>query len=239
MQEMKDENGDMPTDFDNEIHKWSLECIGRVALDVRLGCLDPKLTGDSEPQKIINAAKYALRNVAILELKMPFWRYIPTPLWSRYVNNMDYFIEICMKYIDSAVEKLKTKDSSSDLSLLERILVSEPDPKTAYVLALDLILVGIDTISMAVCSLLYQLATRPQEQEKLYEELVRVLPTADTPLDAINLDKMIYLKAFVKEVFRMYSTVIGNGRTLQTDMTICGYRIPKGTTGTRNIVNCN
>lgn len=26
----------------------------------------------------------------------------------------------------------------------------------------------------------------------------------------------------------MYSTVIGNGRTLQTDMTICGYRIPKG-----------
>jgi len=27
---------------------------------------------------------------------------------------------------------------------------------------------------------------------------------------------------------RMYSTVIGNGRTLQKDMVICGYRIPKG-----------
>lgn len=27
---------------------------------------------------------------------------------------------------------------------------------------------------------------------------------------------------------RMYSTVIGNGRTLQKDMDICGYRIPKG-----------
>uniref|UniRef100_A0A1B6KMB4 Cytochrome P450 n=1 Tax=Graphocephala atropunctata TaxID=36148 RepID=A0A1B6KMB4_9HEMI len=228
MQEMKDDKGDMPADFDNEIHKWSLECIGRVALDVRLGCLDPKLPQDSEPQKIINAAKYALRNVAILELKMPFWRYIPTPLWSRYVNNMDYFIKICMKYIDSAMERLKTKDSSSDLSLLERILVSEPDPKTAYVLALDLILVGIDTISMAVCSLLYQLATRPQEQEKLYQELVTVLPTPDAPLTAAMLDKMNYLKAFIKEVFRMYSTVIGNGRTLQTDMTICGYRIPKG-----------
>lgn len=67
--------------------------IGRVALDVRLGCLDPKLPPDSEPQKIINAAKYALRNVATLELKLPFWRYIPTPLWSKYVNNMDYFIE--------------------------------------------------------------------------------------------------------------------------------------------------
>lgn len=54
-----------------------------------------------------------------------------------------------MKYIDSAVERLKTKENSDDLSLLERILVSEPDPKTAYVLALDLILVGIDTVSIA------------------------------------------------------------------------------------------
>lgn len=53
-----------------------------------------------------------------------------------------------MKYIDSAVERLKTKQGSSDLSLLERILVSEPDPKTAYVLALDLILVGIDTVRL-------------------------------------------------------------------------------------------
>ena len=67
--------------------------IGRVALDVRLGCLSGNLTPDSEPQKIIDAAKFALRNVAVLELKAPYWRYVPTPLWSRYVRNMDYFIE--------------------------------------------------------------------------------------------------------------------------------------------------
>lgn len=67
--------------------------IGRVALDVRLGCLDDELTPESEPQKIIDAAKFALRNVAELELKAPYWRYIPTPLWSRYVRNMDFFVE--------------------------------------------------------------------------------------------------------------------------------------------------
>jgi len=67
--------------------------IGRVALDVRLGCLGATLSPDSEPQKIIDAAKFALRNVAALELKAPYWRYIPTPLWSRYVRNMNYFIE--------------------------------------------------------------------------------------------------------------------------------------------------
>lgn len=109
---MKDSDNEMPSDFDNEIHKWSLECkiffyilfyfktnlcialgIGLVSLDVRLGCLDKNLTPQSEPQKIIDAAKYALRNVAILELKFPFWRYFPTTIWRNYVKNMDYFVE--------------------------------------------------------------------------------------------------------------------------------------------------
>ena len=67
-----------------------------MALDVRLGCLPAEgdLSPDSEPQKIIDAAKYALRNVATLELKAPYWRYIPTPLWTRYVRNMDFFVEL-------------------------------------------------------------------------------------------------------------------------------------------------
>lgn len=148
-------------------------------MDVRLGCLGGSLVPDSEPQKIIDAAKFALRNVAALELKAPFWRYIPTPLWTRYVRNMNYFIEyvnliliscyfsffdplsmcfpffydnlnfrVCMKYIDAATERLKKKKSTNeeDHSLIERILATETNPKVAYILALDLILVGIDTV---------------------------------------------------------------------------------------------
>lgn len=55
-----------------------------------------------------------------------------------------------MKHIDSAMERLKSKKSldEKDLSLIERVLASESDPKTAYILALDLILVGIDTVSI-------------------------------------------------------------------------------------------
>lgn len=78
-------------DCDIRVHLYA--GIGLVALDVRLGCLGGSLVPDSEPQKIIDAAKFALRNVAVLELKAPFWRYIPTPLWTRYVRNMNYFIE--------------------------------------------------------------------------------------------------------------------------------------------------
>lgn len=59
------------------------------------------------------------------------------------------FSRICTKYIDAAMERLKTKENvdDQDLSLVERILAGESDPKTAYILALDFILVGIDTVS--------------------------------------------------------------------------------------------
>lgn len=90
---MLDNKQELPDDFDNEIHKWSLECIGLVALDTRLGCLDPNLNKNSETLHIIDAAKFALRNVAVLELKAPYWKFIPTPLWTKYVSNMDYFVE--------------------------------------------------------------------------------------------------------------------------------------------------
>lgn len=81
---------------------------------------------------------------------------------------------------------------------------------------------------MAVCSILYQLATRVEEQEKIHKELKQLIPDPSMPLTIQQLDEMHYLKAFIREVFRMYSTVIGNGRTLQEDTVICGYRIPKG-----------
>uniref|UniRef100_A0A182Y367 Uncharacterized protein n=1 Tax=Anopheles stephensi TaxID=30069 RepID=A0A182Y367_ANOST len=219
-QQLLDDRKELPDDFDNEIHKWSLECIGLVALDTRLGCLEPNLDPKSEPQQIINAAKYALRNVATLELKAPYWRYFPTPVWYKYVNNMDYFVKICMKYIKNATQRMKLNEGRAldgEPSLLERVIKSENDEKLAVVMALDLILVGIDT-----------LATRPAEQQKMYEELKRLIPDPKTPLTIQLLDQAHYLKAFIKEVLRVYSTVIGNGRTLQEDTVICGYRIPKG-----------
>lgn len=226
-------------------------------MDTRLGCLEPNLATNSEPQQIINAAKYALRNVATLELKFPFWRYFPTPLWTKYVNNMNYFVEICMKYIQEATTKMKSRSAVEraalgEPSLLEKVIQSEKNEKIATIMALDLILVGIDTvsrkciqipqsvqlknekkkihsqISMAVCSILYQLANRQEEQAKIYEELCRVIPDPNTPITYQMLDQCHYLKAFIKEVFRVYSTVIGNGRTLQEDTVICGYNIPKG-----------
>lgn len=65
--------------------------------------------------------------------------------FSFFYDNFDF--RVCMKYIDAATERLKKKKSTNeDHSLVERILATETNPKVAYILALDLILVGIDTV---------------------------------------------------------------------------------------------
>lgn len=57
-----------------------------------------------------------------------------------------------MKYIQSATERLKTQgpSQSGEPSLLEKVIMSEKNEKIATIMALDLILVGIDTVSYVI-----------------------------------------------------------------------------------------
>lgn len=57
-----------------------------------------------------------------------------------------------MKYIQSATNKINSRTAAEQAaigepSLLERVIMSEKNEKIACVMALDLILVGIDTVS--------------------------------------------------------------------------------------------
>ncbi|KAG8226453.1 hypothetical protein J437_LFUL003445 [Ladona fulva] len=90
---LRDANDEMPEDFSNELFKWSLESITMVALDKRLGCLEPNLRPDSEPQLMINAVNELFKCWEIMDLKPSIWKVISTPTWIRFVKLMDFFTE--------------------------------------------------------------------------------------------------------------------------------------------------
>ena len=148
---------------------------------MRLRCLDDD--ADFETQELINAVHKFFTNVAILELKIPFWKLFSTPTWLEYVKALDIILEyVCSvilvgiiisfllstmthvpsnfrllcsftsKYTQIALERSKTRknDNHKELSLLERVLMLDgnENEKTATILALDLFLVGIDTVSV-------------------------------------------------------------------------------------------
>ncbi|KAK9877540.1 hypothetical protein WA026_018647 [Henosepilachna vigintioctopunctata] len=233
MEESLDENQELPGNFLSEIYKWALESVARVSLDTRLGCLEPNLPKDSESQKIIDAINTFFWNVAEVELKMPVWRVYHNNSFKKYIGALEDFRILCSKYIRKTMDNMNQKDfqnvKQENISIVEKILLKTGNPKLAAVLALDLLLVGVDTTSIAAASTIYQLSQNPDKQEKLFKELKGILPNPDSKFNSQTQENVPYLKACIKETLRMYPVIIGNGRSLQSDTIIGGYHIPKGT----------
>jgi cytochrome P450 family 49 subfamily A len=60
-----------------------------------------------------------------------------------------------MKYITEAVDRLNQKEETrtdENMSIIEKIIDKTSNPKIAAVLALDLLLVGVDTVSKRLLS---------------------------------------------------------------------------------------
>ena len=75
--------------------------------------------------------------------------------------------------------------------------------------------------------ILYHLARNMHKQHQLYKEISGILPDIDTPIDAAVLSQFKYLKACVKEAFRLNPVSIGVGRILPEDGSFSGYHVPK------------
>lgn len=56
---------------------------------------------------------------------------------------MGLVFRICMKYVEAA---LKNENSEEEQSVLQKVLRLDNNTKTAVILALDMFLVGIDTV---------------------------------------------------------------------------------------------
>lgn len=77
-------------------------------------------------------------------------------------------------------------------------------------------------------SCLYHLAKNPEKQERLREEILKVLPHKHSEFTTVSLNSMVYLKAVFKEALRLNPIIAGNARGTGRDIVLGGYRVPKG-----------
>lgn len=227
---------ELPNNFMNELYKWSLESMCSIALGCRLGCLKPNLAMNSEPQIMINCVLDTFDLMYRLENLPSLWKIYNTRNLKKLFRALDTLHEISNKYIKRAKEKLGETTDNTDLqnrSILEKLL--RIDEETAYVMALDMLMGGIDTTGNAAGGLLYYIANNPEKQEKLREEVMSVLPNKTSLVTHDILNQITYTKACIKESMRLFPITIGIQRTMQKDTTIGGYRIPAGF----NVIACH
>lgn len=79
----------MPSDFLNELNKWSLESIGSIALDTRLGCLDDNTDKNSDSAKMIQGVHDFFDLTFKLEILPSLWKYITTPSLTKLMAALD------------------------------------------------------------------------------------------------------------------------------------------------------
>ncbi|XP_037297134.1 cytochrome P450 CYP12A2 isoform X4 [Manduca sexta] len=127
----------------------------------------------------------------------------------------DMVASLSKHFIQQAMEELKTNKgkSSNEKGVLEKLM--DINEQFAYIMASDLLFGGVDTAANTMTATLYLLATHPEKQQKLREELLS------------KSEKKPYLKACIKESMRVMPVVSGNTRRTTKEYNILGYHIPK------------
>ncbi|CAH0551466.1 unnamed protein product [Brassicogethes aeneus] len=223
------QNKEMPEDFLMLLHKWALESVAVVAIDERLGCLDPNLPPDSPQNKYVDSVLEMLDLVYYLDILPSMWKYYSTKRWKRFVRLMDYITETNIAYLEKCKEKIEKNPhkSEEDMSVLEKLI--KKDKTIALVMIMDMLIAGVDTTGKTMGAALYYLAKNPDKQEILRQEAIRILPSKNTAVTKEMLENAAYLKAVFKETTRIAPIATGTVRKIAKDAVIAGYQVPKGT----------
>jgi len=218
-----------------EIGKWSIENAAKLVFDRKLGCLEAGSTREDWARKMVEANAEIFKLSGDLKLSLPFYKYMSTPKWRRLVAAEDSFYSEAIALVDEALLRLRDGIESDSLSpdqfyFLSYLLSRESlDLKDVTVICLSLFTDGLSTTTPTLLFNLYSLANIKNKplQEKLYAEVTENLPL-DAPATPENLLKLPYLKAFVKENFRIFPNGTEVSRYIEKDMVLSGYHVPAG-----------
>ncbi|KAI6237888.1 Cyp-29A4 [Aphelenchoides besseyi] len=88
---------------------------------------------------------------------------------------------------------------------------------------------GYDTTSNAISYCLWCLATHPEVQERVYEEIKNAFES-DTEFATNKLKELPYFEAVIKESLRMFPPIAGIMRDLENEIQIGDQKLPAGST---------
>lgn len=148
------------------------------------------------------------------------------------------------KNLTDAVIQTKKSHGGHRIDLLQLMLDAEKkpeeikkDPSTKGLTNLEIkgqvilfFIAGYETSTNTMHFLANQLATHPDLQEKLRQEIFDVLEEHGGKITYETISDMKYLEMCINETLRMYPIVVENTRVCEREVNINGITIPKGAT---------
>ncbi|XP_047737788.1 probable cytochrome P450 49a1 [Hyalella azteca] len=155
------ETGQVPSDFMQEIYKWALECIGLVALNRELGCLEPNISPDALPAQLIRHINGIFSGFNGTEMNFPFWKYFRTPSYTKLETSHAAALELTAGAIREAQARLEEAKALGDpnrqltvvrivadlyISIMETLLNTEGLSRSdVATMIIDMLFAGVDT----------------------------------------------------------------------------------------------
>lgn len=216
-------------DLEKQLFKWSMESIGTFLFDSRFGALGPN--PPKETQDFVEHLQGFFKQMQPLMFNFPFYKIFPTRTWKQFEKHADNIFKLGRSFVDNKAIQLQQnpvkegeKSSFIEYMMNQKSLTQNEALSTVV----DMLISATETTSSATVWALYSLANNPEAQEKLYEETKRVLPNNET-ITPEKLPELQYVRAVMKESFRLYPITFATTRYLRKDTEIAGYLIPAGT----------
>ncbi|KAI9012786.1 cytochrome P450 [Gaertneriomyces semiglobifer] len=220
-------------DIHEEMSRASLDIIGRAGFGYDFNAVSKN---DSKLFKVYNTMMGQLGSsmITILEYYLPWIRRLPTQRNKEWNEGHQVITETCRGLVDDGRKFLsatdtKTEDADIKNNLLNILLKeneTSPDKMSAEELegqVMTFLAAGHETSSVALSWTIHLLATHPEFQEKLRQEIHTRQSNGE---DLWGGD---YMSAVVKESLRLIPPAPITSRTVLKDTNILGYSVPKGT----------
>ncbi|XP_055838070.1 probable cytochrome P450 12b2, mitochondrial isoform X2 [Episyrphus balteatus] len=213
------------TNFHDEVKLWAFESICCIGLNKRMGFLNSSGSVDPDALKLSDAMSRFFQLSFEFDVQPSIWKYYETPKFKTLIQTYDEITEITTKYINEAIANFGK--GAGPTGVLEKLCCI--DKQIAVVMAIDMLMAGMDTTSSVFLSTLYMIAKHPEKQNTLRREVMGILPDKNTPLTNENTKNMPYLRACIKEALRITPITPANFRLTGCDVVLSNYRVPKGT----------
>lgn len=237
-------------------NRLALEYICSLCLGMRIGSLTTIDQTSSSPsssssssspidctsagRQLISLTGKLFNSYNKLYYGLPTWKLYPSSSYKEFCEVEDDIYNMTMRFIDHHVHKSGEGGRERNagcigddgVSSILEALINLPnfDPRHIPITVSDFIAGGTFTVANSLTYLIQNLACNPHTQEMILQELgtAGLTPESGMEIRSEDMSRIPYLKAAVKESFRMTSTIPAIVRILENDTILSGYEVPKG-----------